>query len=408
MTTHKTNAPELETPKSQYSIPIREFKLNKTKIYLLGTAHVSHESVADVKRAIRELEPDHIAVELDENRARNLLDPDRWKKMDIVQVIKDRKIYVLFASMMLSIFQKKIGDRLTSAPGDEFKAALLAAQKQNTQTSLIDRDIQITLKRAAQKLHWYSKIRLFSELIVGLFVREEIDSKQIEEMKQTDIFKNILESLPPAYHNIKKTLIDERDEYMSQKIRDLALNSEEPPKKILAVVGAGHLAGMEIHLFKENNLKSLTHLKKKSFWSKVVSWSIPILILLGGMLILSYFMKKNIDIQNAITTWIVVKCSVTAIMSAIWMPHITAWIAATLMSPISNFVPVIKAGWIAALFEAIFRKPLVTDFEMLADATDHFKTFYRNRVLRIFSIFFLTEFSRLIGTILFFAIMSRS
>lgn len=383
--------------KGRYSIELRKLKLGKSQVILLGTAHVSHESVADVERAILVEKPNRVLIELDEGRAKNLRDPDHWKHMDIVQVIKSGKIYLLFSSILLSIFQKKMGDRLTSAPGAEFKKAIEVAGQKKLEIDFIDREIRITLKRAWQSVGFWGKMRLMSELIASLFVSEDMQKDDIEKLKEKDALQALLDSLPPTFRKIREIIIDERDQYMAQKIRDTVLHAKAHPKKVLVVVGAGHLRGMEEALHLDHNMEALTHLKAPRLWRSIAAFLAPIVIIVG---ILTYFTlsgTKTLDIAQTLKTWIIIKCSVTAAMTIVWSPHILAYLAGIIVSPVSTFLPVIKSGWVAALLEAMYRKPEVTDFESMAEATTRFKSFYRNRIFRIFMVFFLGQTSSAIG-----------
>ncbi|MBL8032141.1 MAG: TraB/GumN family protein [Leptospiraceae bacterium] len=380
-----------------YSIELRRLKLGKTEVILLGTAHVSRESVEDVQRAIEKEKPDSVLIELDDGRAKNLRDPDHWKHMDIVKVIRSGKIYLLFSSILLSIFQKKMGDRLTSAPGEEFRRAIEISSERGIAHHFIDREIRITLKRAWQSVGWWGKMRLMSELLASLFVSEKMEKDDIENLKEKDALQSVLDSLPPSFRRIREIIIDERDQYMAQKVRELTLDAKDKPKRALVVIGAGHLRGIEEALQNEHDLAKLTHVKPPQLWKSIAAFLLPIVIIAGA---LSYFTlsgNKKLDIAQTLKTWIIIKCSVTAVITAIWSPHILAYIAAVAVSPVSTFLPIIKSGWVAALLEAIFRKPEVTDFESMPEATSNFRSFYRNRIFRIFAIFFLGQFSSFVG-----------
>lgn len=372
-------------------------KLGKSEIILLGTAHVSRESVEDVQLAIQKEKPDAVLIELDEGRAKNLKDPDHWKHMDIVQVIRSGKIYLLFSSILLSIFQKKMGDRLTSAPGAEFKKAIELSENKEIDHYFIDREIRITLKRAWQSVGFFGKLRLMGELISSLFVSEKMEKDDIEKLKEKDALQTVLDSLPPSFRRIREIVIDERDQYMAQKVRDVTLNSAKKHKRVLVIVGAGHLRGLEEALQREHDLKQLTAVREPKVVRSLIAFLSPIVIIVAFLTYFTFYGNKKLDLAATLKTWIIIKCSVTAVITVAWSPHILAWLGGVIVSPVSTFLPVIKSGWIAALVEAIFRKPEVTDFESMAEATTKFKSFYRNRIFRIFMIFFLGQFSSAVG-----------
>jgi len=383
---------------TDYSIELRRKKLGATEIVLLGTAHVSRESVADVEKAIAKEKPDLVLIELDDERAKNLKNPDHWKHTDIVKVIKTGKIYLLFSSILLSIFQKKMGDRLTSAPGAEFKKAIEVSEAYGIEHHFVDRDIRITLKRAWQSVGFWGKLRLASELLASLFATENMQKDEIEKLKSKDALQALLDSLPAAFRRIREIIIDERDQYMAERVRNLTLEVHgAKPKRALVIVGAGHLNGLEEELANRHDLKALNVVKPPHILRSLTFFLLPIIIIVGFLTYFTFSGNKKLDLAETLKTWIIVKCSVTAIVTIIWTPHIFAYLGGVLVSPVSTFLPVLKSGWVAALVEAIYRKPEVTDFESMAEATTKFKTFYRNRIFRIFMIFFLGQFSSALG-----------
>ena len=390
------------TKKNPYSIELRKLRLGKSEVILLGTAHVSRESVADVERAIVKEKPDAVLIELDEGRARNLRDPDHWKHTDIVQVIKSGKIYLLFSSILLSIFQKKMGDRLTSAPGAEFKKAIELSEQKKLAHYFVDREIRITLKRAWQSVGFFGKLRLMSELIASLFVTEDTASEDIEKLKEKDALQTLLDSMPPSFRRIREIVIDERDYYMAQKVRDIVLHAEKEPKRALVVIGAGHLRGIEEAMQRDHDMQALTAVKEGSLWKSLVAFLAPIAIIVAFLSYFTFSGGKKVDIAETLKIWVIIKCSVTAAITIIWRPHILAYLAGILVSPVSTFLPVIKVGWVSALLEAMLRKPEVTDFEEMPEATTRFRAFYRNRIFRIFMVFFLGQFSSALGYWVFF------
>jgi len=400
--TAKKRKAERVTKNNSYSIELRKLKLGKSEVILLGTAHVSRESVADVERAIVKEKPDAVLIELDEGRARNLRDPDHWKHTDIVQVIKTGKIYLLFSSILLSIFQKKMGNRLTSAPGAEFKKAIELSEEKKLPYYFIDREIRITLKRAWQSVGFFGKLRLMAELIASLFVTEDTASEDIEKLKEKDALQTLLDSLPPSFRRIREIVIDERDYYMAQKVRDLVLYAEKKPKRALVVVGAGHLRGIEEALQRDHDMQVLTSVREGSVAKALVAFLAPIVIIVAFLSYFTFSGGKKVDLAQTLKTWVLIKCSVTAVITVLWRPHILAYLAGVIVSPVSTFLPVIKVGWVSALLEAMFRKPEVTDFEEMPEATTRFRIFYRNRIFRIFMIFFLGQFSSAVGYWVFF------
>ena len=202
---------------------------NRRKITLIGTAHVSKESVEEVKETIKTLQPDCVAIELDEKRADSIQNSEKYKELDIVKVLRRGEGFLLMANLILSSFQKRMGDNIGVKPGDEMLAAMETAKEMNVPFVMVDRPIQITLKRAWAKNSFWGKMKLLSSLIASAFSNEEVS-----------MMAELSEYMPV----IKEVLIDERDKYLASKIWDANGNN------VVAVLGAGHLPGVEAHLLK--------------------------------------------------------------------------------------------------------------------------------------------------------------
>ncbi len=375
--------------------PVLQGKLGNAEIYILGTAHVSRQSVIDTEKLIEKINPDSVGVELCESRFQSFMDREAWKKLDIVQVLKERKIYLLFSSVVLSVFQKKMGEQLQTKPGEEMMRAVELAQSGGRALHLIDRSISITLRRAWQSLGYFSRVSVISEMVGSLFYKGDLDKEEIERMKTKDVFEDLIESLPPQFSGIRKILIDERDMYLAQKIRD-AVRDAKKGGKFVAVVGAGHLPGIEKNLEAENNLEILDSLRKPNKWVAAASLLLPIAIIITLVL---YFSGKNPDhtLFDNIVLWVAVKSVASALFPLLMLAHPVAILGAALSGPVSNFNPVIKPGWVSALAEAHFRRPLVEDFENMVRDTSSLRSVFRNRVFRVFLLFFLSQFGAFIG-----------
>ena len=387
---------EKESPDIMYSGPIHRTNINGHEIILLGTAHVSKESVEDVIKIIDKEKPSIVAVELCEARLKAIQDQDRWKNLDIVQVIKEKKIFLLMSSLILSAFQKKIGDLNGVKPGEEMLTAISEAKNKNLSLSLIDRDAQITLKRAWQQAGFFGRMSLMSELVASLFVSVKPSIAEIEKMKQGDIIDQVFLNLPYRYNVIKKVIIEERDQYLAQKLLDCTKDSAK--SKIIAVVGAGHIEGIKKYLVETTNidLKALEFLKKPNKLLASVQFILPIIIIAS---IFVYFGGSSITgISKNILAWCVIKAGFSAFASLLFLPHPLTVMATALVAPISNFNPILKPGWVAALIEAKFHKPKVADFETFAQDTETLKGMYTNKVSRIFGLLLIPQFASSIAT----------
>lgn len=376
--------------------PIVKKKYGKQNIYILGTAHVSRQSVEAVEKIANHSKTSMVCVELCQNRYDSIMDKDKWKKLDIISVIKSKKIYLLMSSIILSAFQKQMGEKMDIRPGQEMITALEIAQKREIPIGLVDRDIQITLKRAWQNIGFWGKMLLFSEILAGLLFRFEIEEEEIENMKRKDVLEQLLDNLPRRYSHIKKIIIDERDQYLAQKIKDEA-DQHPDQKNILVVVGAGHLKGID-HYFEEKiDLKPLELVKNKSPWIAAAKFFIPVILLMTVIYLISDTSDWN-KIMKSIYAWIIIKALVSGIFALVILAHPVALLGAFLTAPISNFNPVLKPGWVSALAEAHFRKPTVSDFESISEDISSIKKFFRNKVLRIFWLVMMPQLGSSLGT----------
>ncbi|MEQ9362676.1 MAG: TraB domain-containing protein, partial [Leptospirales bacterium] len=244
------------------NVPHHRMDLAGVDALILGTAHVSAQSVDDVREIVRLQKPDVVAVELCASRYEALTDEDRWRNLDLGRVIREKKIWLLASSLILSSFQKKIGELTGSKPGAEMTVAAELAEETGATLSLADREVRITLARAWSRVGFFSRLWLISNLMASLLVSEEVEPDEIENLKQQDVFEDLISHLPPRYVSLKEVILDERDRYLAEKIRraasDLVSGSSAAPAKkrgktagaargkrrLFAVVGAGHLPGI--------------------------------------------------------------------------------------------------------------------------------------------------------------------
>jgi len=392
---NRAKGPKASKPYRRVKGPVLHLKYLRKDIYVLGTAHVSHDSVEDVKNFVDTNDPDVICVELCPSRFQALTDRDRWRRLDIVQVIKGGKIYLLMSSMLLSSFQKKLGDDNEVTPGQEMITAIKIAKKTNKPLELVDRDIQVTLRRAWQGMGYFTKVSLLSEMLVG--GANGIEADQIEEMKRKDVLDDLFENLPIRFRKIKEILITERDRYLAQKIKNVA-RKRKKAKSIFAIVGAGHLPGIKKFFYTNTNLREIEKVKLKSKAWAIIKFLLPIFIIMGVLSAFADFSTWE-KVRNSLVAWVVIKAGFSAFFALIMWVHPLAILAAAVTGPIANFNPVLKPGWAAALIEAKFRKPDVSDFENIAKDTATFLGFFRNKVVRIFMAFILPQLGSLAGTI---------
>ena len=170
-----------------------QLELGGRKITLVGTAHVSKESVEEVKETIKNIQPDCVAVELDEKRADSIRNPSRYSQLDLVKVFKRKEGFMLLANLILSSYQRRMGLNAGVKPGDEMIAAMDAAQESGVRCTLVDRPIQITLKRAWGKNTFWGKCKLLSTLLASAFSKEEIEPDEIEKLKERNEMDSMMD-----------------------------------------------------------------------------------------------------------------------------------------------------------------------------------------------------------------------
>ncbi len=370
---------------------------NGVNITLVGTAHVSKESVALVEEKILTGNFDCVAVELCPPRYENLVNQSWWKNLDIYEIFKKKKAALLLVNLALSAYQRRLGEKIGIEAGREMIRATELAAEQNIRLEVVDRDITTTLHRLVTEVSFWQKIKIFSGLVVGIFVGEEVDQEQIENLKKGDMLHSVIEEFGESLPQIKNVLIDERDEYMTGKLEMLA-TSENGPKNILALVGAGHLIGMESAFESPPDQKRLEELSRKpspSWTGYYVGWGIGVFIL--GMFYVGYQQSPELG-WNLVVTWVAINGGLSALGAALALAHPLSVMAAFLAAPLTSLNPTIGAGMVVGLVESYLRKPKVRDFERLREDIASLPMWWKNGVVRVLLIFFFANVGSVVGT----------
>lgn len=369
---------------------------NDKKITLIGTAHISKESVEEVTETIKNLNPDCIAVELDEKRKNSVTDSKGWSDLDIIKVLKSGQGFLLLANLILSSFQKRMGQNVGVKPGDEMLAAIKTGEELNIPVEMVDRPILITLKRAWGKNSFYGKMKLLSTLLASAFSKEEVSSEQIEELKKNSEMDSMMKELAEYMPTIKEVLIDERDKYLASKIWECK------GKNVVAVLGAGHLPGVREYIEQisegkvSTNTDEISSIPAKKTSAKILSWVLPVLIVLA-IAVGFYFGGKEKGFQMA-GSWILWNGALAALGAIIAAGHPLTILSAFLLAPITSLCPLVGVGMVTGIVQAVLVKPKVKDMETLSDNVTSVKGFYKNRILRILLIFILSSLGSSIGT----------
>ena len=373
-----------------YSGNVHEILLDEKQILLIGTAHISQSSVDEVNDVIEQEKPDTVCIELCASRHQAMMEKDQWKNMDIFKVVREGKSFLLFANLIMTAFQKRLGSQLGVKPGAEMMAAAQASERVNAELVLADRDVKITLQRTWRGMPFWGRMKVLSQLLASLFIREEISKEEIEKLKESDALSEAMEMLADQSPEMKRILIDERDQFMAEKIR------QAPGKRIVAVVGAGHVKGLTEELEREHNLAEVETVPppgKLGIWLK---WGIPALIV---SLIGYGFFAIDTDVSiEMIQRWFLINGTLSAIGTAIAFGHPITIATAFVAAPFTSLNPAVAAGWVAGLVEAFLRKPQVRDFENLADDITHLRGFWQNNITRILLVVMFANLGSAIGT----------
>ena len=377
-------------------MPIETAAIHDKEVILVGTAHVSHTSVDEVRHAIAEHKPDVVAVELCQARSDVLNNPAVWQEMDIVKVVREKKASLLFVNLLMSSFQRRLGAKLGIRPGEEMRAAIEAAQAGDIPVALIDRSIQITLQRAWQGLTLIERFRLLFSSLVSIFAAEDLSEEDVEQLKQQDMLTAALDEVAKKTPVIKQVVLDERDAYMAKKISDLE------GKKILAVIGMGHVPGIVSRLGQDADLASLEYVppKKKSLWG----WLFPALIVLFIALGFKGNPQHGYDMAKS---WIICTAIFGALGSIIALSHPVTVLVAAVVSPLTTLHPALASGWFAGLSEAYLKKPKVKDFENIATDIMSVRGFWHNSITRILMVVVLTNLGSTAGALLALPILTK-
>jgi pheromone shutdown-related protein TraB len=362
---------------------------------LLGTAHVSPDSVRAVEGAISSGAFDAVAVELDPQRAQALTDPEALARLDLVQVIRSGRTALFAANLALAAYQRRLAEQLGIEPGAELKRAVLDARARELPVHLIDRDVGTTFKRASDRLGWWQRTKLGAGLLVTLFADEKIEEDEIERLKQGSVLESTFSEFASGSPVLYETVIAERDRYMAARLRETAGDARE----VLAVVGAGHLQGMARHLREETApaadiRESLEARPKKS----EVPWFTLVLLafVLGGFAWGVY--RGGVDVgADLLLQWVLATGLLGALGCAIAGGHPLSILVAFVASPITPMHPALASGTLSALVEAWVRKPTYADFMALRDDVQTMRGWWRNRVARVLLNFFLTSLGTAIG-----------
>jgi pheromone shutdown-related protein TraB len=349
-----------------------------TTYYLVGTAHVSQRSVDEVKAVIDQVKPDVVAVELCKARYDALTKDSAFRELDVFKVVREGKTLYLLAHLALSSYQRKIGATLGVKPGAELLAAVNAAKDKGIPVELIDRDINITLKRTWANLGLWKRSTLLASLMVGWEddgKGKPVDEQAIEDLKEPKALSEMLAQLGEAVPEVKEPLIDERDAYLASKLTDVGA------RRVVAVVGAAHVPGMTPKIGTPIDRAPLDKLPPPSKLWTAIKWLVPLLFI--AALIYGWRWSDSSSFAELMLAWIAPTSIGAAGLTLLAGGSLLSVLSALVVAPIAAIHPLLGTGMVVGVVEAWRRKPSVADCERLPDDIQSLKGFWRNPVTRI-------------------------
>ncbi len=359
------------------------------EIILIATAHVSKESAELVKTVIDEERPDSVCIELDEDRYQNLIKPKVWEDTDLIKVIKGKKVGFMAANLFLSSYQKKMAEKLGNPVGGEMLQGMESAKETGATLVLADRSLQTTFLRIWRKLNLWDKSKLLVSLLFSSEDDTDITSDDLQKMLEEDMLEAAMAGLKKDFPKIGEVLISERDQYLAAKIK------EAPGKKIVAVLGGGHVPGIKKEIFTDRDIEAISTVPPKSRWSKLAGWIIPALI--TGLLVYSFVVNIQTGLQQ-LSAWVLWTGILAAAFTALSFAHPLSILTSFLAAPLTTLHPLLACGWFTGLVEATIKKPTVKDVQNVQTDIFSIKGFFTNRLLKTILVMFMANMGASIGT----------
>ena len=385
--------------------PFQSITIGSSQVDLIGTAHISPISAETVKKLLEQKVYDTVALELCDRRYAVLKGVDTFADMDLWQVIRQGKMFSVMAMLLLNMYQRRMAKQFNTEPGKEFKVAIEYAEDNEISVELVDRDLGISLNRFYHQIKWWHRPLLFSTFISSLFVNDEMNEDDLENMKKQGSFAGAVGNLWPGAKHLVKVLIDERDEYMSANIRQFIARTA--PKKVLVVIGAGHLPGMTKILQKNSSVDDLSadknlideykKVSKRRNWAKVFPWIIVALVFVGFF----FGFRQDIDLGlSLLTYWVLWNGSLAALGSLLVLAHPITIVVAFFAAPLTSLNPLVGVGMVTTAVQFLIRKPCVSDFASVQEDITTLAGWRRNRFTHLFLVFFFSSVGSIIGTYL--------
>jgi pheromone shutdown protein TraB len=428
------------------SASLQQVAIGDAVVTLLGTAHVSRLSVAQVGELLAE--PgcyDAVAVELCESRYQAIMDPDALSRLDLFAVIREKRAHMVAANLALSAYQQRLADQVGVEPGAEQREAIKQARRLALPVLLIDREIGVTLKRVARRLGFFKRINLFAGLLAGLLSREQVTEDDIEALKQGDVLETAFSEFAASRKDLYEPLISERDSFMAIRLRqEMARHGY---RRVLAVVGAGHCRGLA-HALTEpltdplpessseplpeplskqaagehsalpdapaatperlterlterlaerlaQRLAALEEVPAPGLLWRAFPWLV-VMVILG---LFAYGFTQGPELGwDLVWDWVLINGGLSALGAALAGAHPLTVLGAFCAAPLTSLNPTIGAGMVTGGIELFLRRPRVGDFRSLREDVARWSGWWRNRVARILLVFVFSTLGSALGT----------
>ena len=361
----------------------------RENLRLLGTAHIATSSVEAVRQQIAEYQPAVVAVELCKSRHDALVSDRRLDREGLLKVIKEGKAPMVLMQSMLSAEQRKLGINEGQQPGAELLAAVQAADEVGCEVALVDRDIQTTLRRAWKRMKFREKWRLLTSLLED----DDEDDVDVNELLQdSDLLSSMMEELKGFSPGAGEVLIDERDTYIASKIAQLGTE-----RRVLAVLGAGHLQGVSAKLSGDDlSIESdhLDTLPKPSLPRRMLPWAFPLVMI--GVLAAVFSTSRDIDWVTFFTVWTASNAVFAALACLLARGHPFAVLTAALASPITSLNPALAAGWFAGYVQLKVAEPTAEDLQTFLKL-EELSTMWTNPAGKVLFVTALTNVGSMVG-----------
>ncbi|MBI5553577.1 MAG: TraB/GumN family protein [Candidatus Diapherotrites archaeon] len=375
---------------------VERIRVGESEIILVGTAHVSADSVELVRNVIAQEQPDSVGVELDLARLNQLKMGPQWRNLNLSQIMATGQVYLLLFHLLASSYQRSLGQKLGVMPGTEMLEAVRIAESANLSVVLLDRDVRVTMQRAMQNTGFIEKLRLLVFLLEGLFGKtEEISAQTVERLKETDVLNDLLAKLGSSFPSLKSVLVDERDAFIARRIQEFR------GRKLVAVLGKGHLNGVKSLLEKEvpalreiprSRMQAGMDLVKKTLLQSLVAG------IFLGFLGYAVFFKGIASALEIVWLMLLFNGGLAALGVLLARGHPLSALTALLAAPIGVIHPLLATGWFAGAMEARLRAPQVKDFEELGELNS-LGDFSRNKVTSILLVVALANLGSMIGSV---------